>query len=295
MCPVLLVDNQKWHNLCKGLYCVEALMVHLELDVLARQVLTHHAFMQSVAALCIHVPELFKADTLLVRAIGDFGALSIVMRATAIATAGNGTFTLAAVQSGIVPLGWASGRRIRALIEWLEWAGCARQEMPTSDLRKRPWSISGWLQTAMQRLAQIYLAVTRPWRSDGLLATIAAQFSMFFVSLDQIMHVARQERLFSEESRLFSNHAAGFAILLDLLRACMEANWPSAGVLFSRKALAKAYNISRAHVTKILAKAEQLGMLHRQDAFVALATQTKINVLRDIAYQFAFVLSASTK
>ncbi|MGL3606251.1 hypothetical protein ACSV9I_07040 [Rhizobium sp. G187] len=269
-------------------------MVQLELDVLAREILTHQSFMRSVAALCIHLPELFKADTRLVRAIGDFGAFSIVMRATAIATSENGTFTLAAVQAGIVRLGWASQRRVRALVEWLEWAGCARQVLPSADLRKRPWSITGWLETGIHKLAEIYLAVTYPWRGDRVPATVATELSMFVGSFDQLMHSAGRRLLFSAEIRLFSNHAAGFPILLDLLRACMEANWPSAGVLFSRKALAKAYNISRAHVTKILAKAERLGMVHRQDAFVAIARSAKSNVLRDIAYQFALVTTAMT-
>lgn len=267
-------------------------MVHLELDVLAREILSHQAFTQSVAALCIHVPELFKAETRLVRAIGDFGAFSIVMQATAIAARGDGVFTLAAVQSEIVPLGWASSRRVRALVEWLEWAGCARQTFPAKDQRKRPWSITGWLQGAIQGLADIYLAVTHPWRGGGVPAHAATELSLALASLDRLMHVARHALVSSAEMRHFANHAAGFPILLDLLRACMDANWPSAGVLFSRKALAKAYNISRAHVTKILAKAERLGMLRRQDAFVALASSTKANVLRDIAYQFAALVTA---
>ncbi len=267
-------------------------MVQSELDVLVRKILRHSAFMQSVAVLCVQLPEMFKADTRLVRAVGDFGAFSIVMSATAAAATGDGTFNLASVQSQIVRLKWASSRRVRALVEWLEWAGSVRKVTPSGDLRKRPWYITGWLQATMDALLKLYLTVTHPWMVTDVLTTIATQMSMFLANLNQLMQSTANWPVWSSETRLFSNHAAGFPILLDLLRACMEANWPSAGVFFSRKALAKAYNISRAHVTKILAQAERLGMVRRRDAFVVIASSAKVNVLRDIAYQFALVLSA---
>ncbi|WP_137134375.1 hypothetical protein [Rhizobium sp. FKY42] len=267
-------------------------MVQLELDVLVRKILRHSAFMHSVAVLCVQLPAMFKAETRLVRAMGDFGAFSIVVSATAAAATGDGTFNLASVQSQVVRLKWASSRRVRALVEWLEWAGSVRKAAPSGDLRKRPWYITGWLQATIDALLELFLTVTHPWRMPDFLTTIATQMSMFLANLNQMMQTTANWTVWSSESRLFANHVAGFPILLDLLRACMEANWPSAGVFFSRKALAKAYNISRAHVTKILAQAERLGVVRRRDAFVVIASSAKVNVLRDIAYQFAFLLSA---
>lgn len=96
---------------------------------------------------------------------------------------------------------------------------------------------------------------------------------------------------------MFMGHAPGFPILLDLLFATKTSAFDATGCEFSRKAAARAYGISRAHVTALLARAERLSFLRRNGSRIVLGDQILRNVRRDLAYQLAFVVlwSASSK
>lgn len=83
---------------------------------------------------------------------------------------------------------------------------------------------------------------------------------------------------------------AGFPILLDLLSAAKTDACDATGCVFSRKATARAYGVSRAHVTAILARAERLNILKRNGSRIVLSDLALQNVRRDLAYQLAFVV-----
>jgi len=61
-------------------------------------------------------------------------------------------------------------------------------------------------------------------------------------------------------------------------------------MLFSRKAVSRTYNVSRAHVTAILAKVERLNMLVRDGNEIIVTESMSVQILHDLACQLAIVV-----
>lgn len=267
-------------------------MLRERLGLLANRILNDDAFADAVAYLCTEIPAVFKKEQRLVRALGDFGAFATVMCALGTASAHGGRFTLAAVQAAVVPSGWASSRRTRALIDWLELENSAQRHPPHGDKRERPWSMDGWLIAAIEKLAATYLIAASPWAPCPAMETPAEEAVGTAVLIDGVSWFLRHARDLpfpSAETRMFLGHAPGFPILLDLLSAAETGACDVTGCAFSRKASARAYGVSRAHVTALLARAERLKILTRNGSGVILSDLTLQTVQRDLAYQLAFV------
>lgn len=263
------------------------------LTPLANRILNDEAFDEAVTCLCAQVSIVFKRERRLVRAIGDFGAFATVICALGPGSVHEGQFTLAAVQAAVVPRGWASSRRTRALIDWLELEGTAQRLPPCGDRRERPWSLNGWLVDAVQTLTAAYLAAASPWHEHPAVVTSEKTADGVSTLLDGVNWLLRHPpelHQLSEEMRIFLGHATGFPLLLDLLSAATASGSNGTGCEFSRKAAARAYGISRAHVTALLAKAERLNFLQRNGSRIILSNPTLQNVRRDLAYQLAFVV-----
>jgi hypothetical protein len=269
------------------------------LTPLANRILNDEAFDEAVTHLCAQISIVFQRERRLVRAIGDFGAFATVVCALGLGSIHGRQFTLAAVQAIVVPRGWVSSRRTRALIDWLELEGTAQRHPPSHDNRERPWSLNGWLVLAVQTLATAYLAAASPWvehraETPGMMSAGA---SALIEGVSWLLRQTDELHPVSEETRMFMGHAPGFPILLDLVVATKTSAFDATGCEFSRKAAARAYGISRAHVTALLARAERLNFLRRNGSRIVLGDQTLRNVQRDLAYQLAFVVlwSASSK
>ena len=95
-------------------------MLQERLTPLANRILNDAAFDGTVIRLCSQISRVYKQEPRLVRALGDFGAFATILCAVALASVHGGRFTLAEVQAVVVPRSWASSRRTRALIDWLE-------------------------------------------------------------------------------------------------------------------------------------------------------------------------------
>ena len=268
-------------------------MLRERLDLLANRILNDYAFGDAVAYLCTHLSNAFKQEQRLVRALGDFGAFATVMCAVGIASVHGGQFTLAAVQAVVVPPGWASSRRTRALIDWLELENTAQRHPPGGDNRERPWSLNGWIISAIERLASTYCVAASPWQTLPATETPAEEAIGTGALIDGVSWFLRHAQdlpFLSEGMRMFLGHAPGFLILLDLLSAAKTDACDATGCVFSRKATARAYGVSRAHVTAILARAERLNILQRNGPRIVLSDLALQNVQRDLAYQLAFVV-----
>ncbi|MDH7808826.1 MULTISPECIES: hypothetical protein [unclassified Rhizobium] len=251
------------------------------------------AFDQAVTYLCDQITRVYKEERRLVRAFGDLGAFTAVTCALALCSIQGGRFTLATVQRVVVPKGWASSRRIRALIDWLELENTAQRHAPFFDNRERPWSLNGWLVLTVGTLAEIYLAAASPWIERQQINTPEQTATVKRNLIDGVCWLlAHSQELpqMSDEMRMFLGHAPGFPLLLELLSAAAASEADGTGCEFSRKAAARAYGISRAHVTGLLAKAERLNYLKRTDSRLHLNNLTLRNVQRDLAYQLAFVV-----
>ncbi|CUX56754.1 conserved hypothetical protein [Agrobacterium deltaense Zutra 3/1] len=265
-------------------------MLRERLGLLANRILNDDAFGDAVAYLCTHISIAFKQEQRLVRALGDFGAFATVMCAAGIASVNGGQFTLAAVQAVVVPPGWASSRRTRALIDWLELENTAQRHPPGGDNRERPWSLNGWIISAIETLASTYRLAASPWETLPAPAEGAIGTDALIDGVSWFLRHAQDLPFLSEEMRMFLGHAPGFPILLDLLSAAKTDACDATGCVFSRKATARAYGISRAHVTAILARAERLNILQRNGPRIVLSDPALQNVRRDLAYQLAFVV-----
>ncbi|MCZ7467257.1 hypothetical protein [Rhizobium rhizogenes] len=268
-------------------------MLQERLTPLANRILNDAVFDETVIRLCSQISMVFKQEPRLVRAIGDFGAFATILCAIGLASIHGGQFTLAAVQAVVVPRGWASSRRTRALIDWLELEGAARRHQPRGDNRERPWSLCGWLITAIETLAEAYLVAAAPWEAQPVLGRPAKDDIGVNILVDGIGWLLKQQQALtpiSMETLMFLGHAPGFPLLLDLLSAAKTSRSDASDCEFSRKAAARAYGISRAHVTALLAKAERLSILKRNGSRICLSDRTLQNVQGDIAHQLAFVV-----
>jgi hypothetical protein len=258
---------------------------------LAQRIMSDDAFGEAISSLCNAIPQIFRGEPRLVRAIGDYGAFAVVICAVGIADEDDGEFTFAAIQAVVVPRRWASSRRTRALIDWLEWSGAALRKPPRQDNRERPWCICGWLPTAITRIAEAFLTAVAPFRGeadDPMSKDIAGAIKTLVMSVSRLIRMERPSLAVSAEMRLFASHAAGYPILLDIIGAVELAH--GAPVLFSRKAAAPAYAVSRAHITAIIAKAERSGMLRRDGNEIILTKTMAVNIQQDLACQMAIVL-----
>ncbi|MFK3780332.1 hypothetical protein [Agrobacterium sp. NPDC089420] len=260
--------------------------------MLANRILRDDAFDDAVMHLCAHIPAIFKRERRLVRAFGDFGAFAAVMCAAGLGASHGMPFTLAAVQAVVVPPGWISSRRIRALIDWLELENAAQRHPPRGDNRERPWSLDGWLPVAIEALARTYLTAASPWETapaaDRPQDTVI-ETGMLIDGVSWFLRHARELPPPSDEMRMFLGHAPGFPLLLDLLLAAGTDARDTAGCEFSRKAAARAYGTSRAHVTALLARAERAHILRRNGSRITLNGLAWQNLRHDLAYQLAFV------
>ncbi|WP_421400297.1 hypothetical protein [Agrobacterium fabrum] len=251
------------------------------------------AFDEAVTCLCGQISTVFKEERRLVRAFGDLGAFTTVVYALGLCSIQGGQFTLAAVQGVIVPMGWASSRRTRALIDWLELENTAQRHPPFLDNRERPWSLNGWLVLTVETLAAIYLAAASPWAERQQANTpeqTAAGIRGLIDGVCWLLVNSQELPQMSDEMRMFLWHAPGFPLLLELLSAAVTSAPCDAGCEFSRKAAARAYGISRAQVTGLLAKAERLNYLTRIGSRVRLSDLMLRNARRDLAHQLAFVV-----
>ncbi|MCZ7447924.1 hypothetical protein O8B93_10050 [Agrobacterium rhizogenes] len=215
------------------------------------------------------------------------------MCAASLGSPSGAQFTLAAVQAVVVPAGWISSRRTRALIDWLELEHAAARHPPGRDYRERPWSLNGWLIAAVERLTETYLVAASPWRitaTGEMPEEKSTVTNMMRGGVSWFLGNAQELPASSEEIRMFLGHAPGFPLLLDLLLAARRGTCGATGCEFSRKATAHAYGVSRAHITALLARAERLNFLKRDGARVVLSDLTFQNVQRDLAYQLAFVV-----
>ncbi len=249
------------------------------------------AFDGAVSVLCQQISLTFRQETRLVRAFGDLGAFATVMCALGICSIQRGQFTLASVQGIIVPGGWASSRRIRALIDWLELENAAQRHPPSLDKRERPWTLSGWPVIAVNSLAESYRSAASPWGGGRHRSKTpehpAADISPLVDGVYWILRHSDELPLMSDEMRMFLGHSPGFPLLLELILETVGSD----GVCeFSRKSAARSYGISRAHVTSLLAKAERLNYLKRSGSQIHLSDIMMRNVRQDIAYQLAFVV-----
>lgn len=267
-------------------------MLQERLTPLANRILNDAAFDETVIRLCSQISRVYKQEPRLVRALGDFGAFATILCAVALASVHGGRFTLAEVQAVVVPRGWASSRRTRALIDWLELEGAARRHQPNGDNRERPWSLCGWLIMAIETLAEAYLAAAVPWQAQPFMDRPAKDIGVNIL-IDGVGWLLKQPQEFSPtsmETLMFLGHAPGFPLLLDLLSAAKTSKSGASNCEFSRKAAARAYGISRAQVTALLAKAERLSILKRDGSRILLSDGTLQNVQRDIAHQLAFIV-----
>lgn len=268
-------------------------MLQERLTPLANRILNDAACDETVIRLCSQISTVFKQEPRLVRAIGDFGAFATILCALGLTSIHGGRFTLAAVQAVVVPRGWASSRRTRALIDWLELEGAARRHQPSGDNRERPWSLCGWLIMAIETLAEAYLAAATPWEARPVMDRPAKDDIGINIFIDGVGWLLKQQQELiptSMETLMFLGHAPGFPLLLDLLSAAKTSKSGASDCEFSRKAAARAYGISRAHVTALLAKAERLSILRRNGSRIFLSDRTLQNVQGDIAHQLAFVV-----
>ena len=265
-------------------------MLRERLGPLADRIQKDDAFGDAVIQLCAHIPAVFKQEQRLVRALGDFGAFATVMCAVGLASVPDGQFTLAAVQAVTVPPGWVSSRRTRALIDWLELENAAQRHPPHGDNRERPWSLSNWLIAAVETFARTYLLAASPWQISPATETEEAAIQTLIDGVGWFLRHAGELPLPSEEMRMFLGHAPGFPLLLDLLFAARTGGADATGFEFSRKAAARSYGISRAHVTAIVARAERLDILRRDGSRIIPSDPTLQDVQRDLAYQLAFVV-----
>lgn len=268
-------------------------MLQERLTPLANRILNDAAFDETAIRFCSQISTVFKQEPRLVRAIGDFGAFATILCAMALASIHGGQFTLAAVQAIVVPRGWASSRRTRALIDWLELEGAARRHQPRDDNRERPWSLCGWLIMAIETLAEAYLAAAAPWEPQPVMDRPAKDDIGINSLIDGVGWLLKQQQELiptSMETLMFLGHAPGFPLLLDLLSAAKTSKSDASDCEFSRKAAARAYGVSRAQVTALLAKAERLTILKRDGSRILLSDRTLQNVQRDLAQQLAFVV-----
>ncbi len=225
--------------------------------------------------------------------MGDAGAFAIIVVAFSIAEEGDGKFTLAAVQAVVVAHGWASSRRVRSLIDWLEWAGAAVHHPPRRDSRERPWSFCGWLTPAIEGIARIFLAASARWREEATTHSSPEDQPLvlrtLLTSVSRVMAAPQRVR-FSPEMTLFASHAAGLPMLLEIIERAPPEGTSTYSVPFSRKATSRAYRVSRAHVTAIVARVERLEVLKRENNELLLTRAMRSSVLHDLACQLAFVV-----
>ncbi|WP_454703386.1 hypothetical protein [Agrobacterium leguminum] len=206
-----------------------------------------------------------------------------------IASVHGGQFTLAAA-AVVVPPGWASSRRTRALIDWLELGESAQRHPPGDDNRERP-SVNGWIISAIETLASTYrVGAASPWRT--LRQRNASRRKLIGTGIDGVSWFLRhaQDLPFLSGGMRFLGHAPGFPDPVVPAVAAKTDTCDATGCVFSRKATARTYGVSRAHVTAILARAERLNILQRNGPRIVLSDLALQNVQRDLAYQFAFVV-----
>ncbi len=211
-------------------------MLRERLDLLANRILNDDAFGDAVAYLCTHLSNAFKQEQRLVRALGDFGAFATVMCAVGIASVHGGQFTLAAVQAVVVPPGWASSRRTRALIDWLELENTAQRHPPGGDNRERPWSLNGWIISAIERLASTIASRPRHGKPSGNGDACGGSHRNGRADrrVSWFLRHAQDLPFLSEGMRMFLGHAPGFLILLDLLSAAKTDACDATGCVFSQ-------------------------------------------------------------
>lgn len=261
--------------------------------LLAQKIMHDDAFGQAISILCSALSQIVRGEPRLVKAMGDYGAFAIVICAVGIADEGDGRFTFAAIQAVVVRRGWASSRRTRALIDWMEWSGAALRQPARADNRERPWCICGWLPAALSRIAGAFLNAIAPleWLGSGFISDLPVAVEKLIANVSRL--IRSHPLLFDAgaEMQLFARHAAGYPILLEMIGACgLTGGTPG---LFSRKSVARGYSVSRAHVTAIIAAAERLGMLYRTGGNIILSKTMALNIHRDLAHQLAIVVLSS--
>lgn len=257
------------------------------------------AFDAAVSTLRLELRRLVEDEPRLLRAIGDAGAFAIVVCAIGLAEDGDGTFTFAQLQAIIVPRRWASGRRVRSLIDWLEWSGAALRHSTPRDGRERPWSLCGWLLPSISGLARAFVTATAPWRRKGNVQRppedVESEIEGLVRAVGRCFVAEPLPVPAGAETRLFASHAAGLLVLLDLVDQPRPVEAVPHSVRFSRKAASRIYGVSRAHVTAILARAEDLQFLVRNGDDIVLTETLLCNVRRDLARQLAFVVLAGRR
>jgi hypothetical protein len=167
---------------------------------------------------------------------------------------------------------------VRSLIDWLELTGAAMRHPGQGDLRERPLYFTGWLPPAISAIAEEYLCAISPWRQPSdqgaSLDGQSRKAGALAVGAGRMLATAPQVMPMGPETRLFANHEVGFPVFLEILGSYLSCAKKS-GANFSRKTSARRYGVSRAHLTSLLARAEQAGMLVRADNKLVLSERRR--------------------
>lgn len=224
--------------------------------------------------------------------IGDRGAFAMI--AAGLAHQNGHGVTIAMIQNFVGQANLASPGRVRAYIAMLSRTGAVWRIDAGGDGRARPWRVGDSLIHGLERWLAIYLDAVAELgggnqdSADHLLPYLrrsvnayprqGARLAARFVELDA-----------------FLDYKLGYLVLTELLRKWRNGDDAGQRVTLSRKGMAKGLRVSRAHITMILARAENSELLHRDP--VGPRIELRRSALRQgrlwIAHELAWVMRAA--
>jgi hypothetical protein len=226
----------------------------------AELVLCHPHFDSALATLGHGLDDFFQREPPMTEVIGDRGAFAMI--AAGLAHQSRHGVTIAMIQNFVGQANLASPGRVRAYIAMLSRTGAVWRVDAGDDGRARPWRIGGRLIHGLERWLTVYvdaaakLGVGNKTSADHLLPYLRRSVNAY----------SRQGAKLTAkfvDLEAFLDYKLGHLVLTALLRTSVKAKDTGESVTLSRKGMAKGLQVSRAHITMILARAENLGLLHR--------------------------------
>jgi len=259
----------------------------------------HPRYTEAVRTYASNMLAIGDADPLLDGIMKDAGRNSAAMFAAYLHFSGG--LTLPSIKALCASLGLVSIGRARALLLYLRYLGYVEPAPATGGrgparYRATAKFIHTW--RSMQRRVMESVAVVEP--AIGLLADhidtpgVLDGFTRFQCEgfLATAPHVDRNSPYF----RVFMHSNAGFQIVHTLLAANEGDFPPTAQIPFSISAAAKRFRVSRVHVSRVLAAAQQLGLLRLcADGAICFEPEGRSAVDFIFAMQLVHFLSAAAK
>jgi hypothetical protein len=227
-------------------------------------VMAHREFAQSLRQFCCLVPDAYRLEPGLTRAIGDLGSLITV--GAILAKQGQHNATLTTVQR-IVCDRLASQRRVRAIVGELERTQAIARVVAAGDSRSRQIIVGGWLPGALAAWGNAYASSARPWLSAlPILTPALASWGMKLLAGWALAY--EQSGFLLADGHpvvsMFTNRLGGHPMILQIIGSAVPLPDGTAFASFSRKAASRSFGLSRTHFTAILVRSERLGWMHRQ-------------------------------